>query len=362
MFISRISDSGLPRPPASIRRTTSGKRGRALFVTLYVLGLLLLVEAGARLTWRLIDTSWGMVVPQDISRLDATFGWSLDPGARSESKATGRPLTYAINAKGLRGREVPYDKPEGEHRIVVLGDSHTFGFGVPEESRFSSLLEGYLPGSRVVNMGVSGYGIDQELLLLGREGFKYRPDMVIAYVPHYADLRHLRDMVWGMGKPRYLLEDGRLRLTNSPVANNSFSRVAGLEADRFLSRWSRAYQMARDTVVHFVMTRERLLGKAPPSKELLDQAERVGEAIVDAMAEACAAAGARFVLVTRVGELALHAQGKGIPCLYIADPLNNSRLALAHDPTRHPNEAANGVLAWTIADFLKSEGLLPTGN
>lgn len=359
MFITRIADKAAASRTQAGRGAPPGNRRRLLFVALYILGLLLFVEGAARLTWRFIDTSWGMVVPQDISRFDETYGWSLAPGTRSVSKATGRPVEYAINAKGLRGPEIPYDKPAGTYRIVLLGDSHTFGFGVPADAHFAALLEGYLPGTQVVNMGVSGYGIDQELLLLEREGFRYRPDLVMVYVPHYADLRHLRDKVWGMGKPRYVRRDGGLVLANCPVANNDRLRMWGLDADRFLSGVSRAYLLARDTVFHFAVSREQLVGKEPPPRAVLDEAEAMGEALIDAMARASAAHGAKFLLVTRVGELAVHAYKAGIPCLYVADPLANPLLSLAGDPTRHPNEAASGVLAWTIAHHLRSQALLP---
>lgn len=33
-----------------------------------------------------------------------------------------------INSKGLRDREFPYEKTEGVKRILVIGDSVTFGF------------------------------------------------------------------------------------------------------------------------------------------------------------------------------------------------------------------------------------------
>jgi len=358
-------------------------RRRWLWITLYVLGLALLLEAGARLTWRVIDTSWGLVVPQDVSRFDPVYGWSLVPGACSVSKATGRPVEYRINSHGVRGPEIAYAKPAGTARIVLLGDSHAFGFGVPAAYHFSSLLEGYLPGVQVVNLGVNGYGIAQELLYLTREGFKYQPDLVIAYVPHYADWRHMRDKVWGMGKPYYRLEDGKLVLTNCPVTNNNRLHVAALNLDRFLSHWSRAYQLVRDTVLHFVITREQLVGAKRPAKAAaatppaasppaltptapdpssdprFAAAEQVGEAIVDAMAAASAAHGARFLLVTRVLPLARYAEAKGMACLVIGAPLNNHRLALPHDPTHHPNEAANGIIAWSIADCIATHHLLP---
>jgi len=354
------------KKPSETAATTTSRPRRSRFrsllrwlgIGLYVLGLLVLLEIGARVTWYLIERSWGLVLPQDISRFDPIYGWSLVPGAHAVSKATGRPVHYDINAKGLRGPEVAYEKPEYMYRILFLGDSHTFGFGVPLNQQFPALIGGYFPGVDVVNMGVSGYGIDQELLQLTREGFRYHPNLVIAYVPHYADLRHLRDTVWGMGKPLYKLEDGKLVLTNCPVANNAWYRVWALNADRFLSHWSRAYQMVRDTVIHFVISRDKLIGKTPPLA-VMNEAERMGEAIIDEMAAQCASHKVRFLLVTRVGRLAIHCMTSNIPCVYIGTQLSNERLNLPNDPTRHPNEAANGIIANTTAEFMAAHGICP---
>lgn len=45
------------------------------------------------------------------------------------------------NALGMRGRELPLTKRAGGFRIVMLGDSYTFGYGVGEEETSSALLE-----------------------------------------------------------------------------------------------------------------------------------------------------------------------------------------------------------------------------
>ncbi len=359
MFLSRIADVSRDGGADSTKKTRAGKGRRILAIALYCVALLLLVEGGARVTWQVLDTSWDMVVPQEISRFDPFLGWSLVPGSQAVSKATGRPVVYAINAKGFRGPDIPYVKPAGERRIVLLGDSHAFGFGIPEDLRFSTLLEGYLPRTKVVNLAVSGYGMDQMLLTLTRKAARFAPDLIIAYVPHYADLRHLRDKVWGLGKPRYALPpDGALRLTNSPVANNGFLHALALDADRQAARLSRAYRLLRDAVFHCIVTREQLVAKGPDAATLRE-AERLGEAIVAAMARESAAHGAKFLLVTRVGELAVHAINAGIPCLFLGDSLNNPHLSLRHDPTRHPNEAANGIIAWAIARDIERHHLLP---
>ncbi|KUG28852.1 hypothetical protein ASZ90_001267 [hydrocarbon metagenome] len=372
------------RPMAALRR--------ALFIGLYLLGLLAFLEIAGRVTWLCLDKTWGLLVPQEIARFDDALGWSLVPGARAVSKSTGQAIEYAINSGGFRDREFPREKPAGVFRILVLGDSHAFGFGVPLGTHFTKLLEGYFTNVEVMNLGVSGYGVDQELLFLRDTGFAYHPDLVVAYVPHYADSRHMRDKVWGMGKPRFLLENGELVLTNSPVANNSLLYRLLIDADRFASSWSKAYLLLRDAVIHFSVQKDQVkaetlpddlartvgngdaatTGKpagetAPPAPDaataeaeaFLAEVNRMGEAVVFAMNDESRAHGAKFALVTRIGVLAVAAYNRGIPALYLFDALQNPRLILAGDPTRHPNESASGIIAWEIARFLMANGLVP---
>ncbi len=91
-----------------------------------------------------------------------------------------------INAAGQRdGRDLATDKPAGVYRVVVLGDSFTFGGKVPLERTFSPSLERALAAldrSRryeVVNLAVPGYNTEQEMLSLKEAGLGYHPDLVI---------------------------------------------------------------------------------------------------------------------------------------------------------------------------------------
>ena len=87
-------------------------------------------------------------------------------------------------------------------RLVALSVLVTVvGYGVPIEQHFSKLLEGYFRDVEVINMGVSGYGVDQELLALRNEGVRYHPDVVIAYVAHFGDQRHMYADRWGKPQP-----------------------------------------------------------------------------------------------------------------------------------------------------------------
>jgi hypothetical protein len=88
--------------------------------------------------------------------------------------------TLNSNSKGLRGKaEHEYQRTAGKRRILVLGDSFTFGEEVSDDETFPHYLESALPNTEVVNFGVQGYGHDQMLLCLKEEGVKYYPDIVI---------------------------------------------------------------------------------------------------------------------------------------------------------------------------------------
>ena len=96
-------------------------------------------------------------------------------------------LKYEKNSKGLRDHEYDYQKQEEVFRIVVTGDSFTYGTGVPSmEHIFVKRLERALnadPGSthrfEVINGAEPGYNTPQEYKWLQNEGIKYAPDLFI---------------------------------------------------------------------------------------------------------------------------------------------------------------------------------------
>lgn len=85
----------------------------------------------------------------------------------------------SINSDGFRGE----DLEEGKKNIIMLGDSFTFGENVKDNETFSYLLQKKLnqvdKGYQVINMGVPGYGIFQEKILLERNFDRYIPKVVV---------------------------------------------------------------------------------------------------------------------------------------------------------------------------------------
>lgn len=339
-------------------------RKRILF--LLVVGVLMgvSVEAAARLLLRNREPE--EVVPASIGRFDERLGWALKPLAHGTSKRTGYEIDYRINSQGLRNRETQYKKPQGTFRIVLVGDSRTFGWGVPIEKHFSTLLEGYFQDVEVINMGVSGFGVDQELLYLTSEGFRYEPDLVLAYVPHYGDNRHMHSERWGQSKPRFNLVDGKLVLSNCPVVTKttSLSRLGKL--DRFLTAHSAAYQIFRAALASNNPVDRASAQEKQDEKDLQNDAFKtelygLGEAIISEMHDEAAKHGAEFVLVTQIEPLHEAALKRKMFSLDVLEALSNDRFVLPA-PLGHINESGNGVLAWEIANFLKAKQLIPTSH
>ena len=68
---------------------------------------------------------------------DEELGWKLKPLARGKASQ----VNVAINSKGVRDREIPYTHPSNRKRILFIGDSVTFGFGLEEEQTFPYLVQ-----------------------------------------------------------------------------------------------------------------------------------------------------------------------------------------------------------------------------
>lgn len=101
--------------------------------------------------------------------------------------ASYRDFSVRINSLGMRGAEIPTKQPD-EYRILFLGDSVAFGWGVEEDQTFvrqvGSLLSETLGRTvRALNSGVGGYNTENEWAFLNRHGERLDPDLVaLVYV------------------------------------------------------------------------------------------------------------------------------------------------------------------------------------
>jgi lysophospholipase L1-like esterase len=103
--------------------------------------------------------------------------YELTPGARGGLSENDRP----INSQGFRGPE-PLSSPSGKV-VIVLGDSIAFGNSMLSDDTFANQLQQRMDSGKqdveILNFGVGGYDILQEVSLLEIRGLKYHPKLVV---------------------------------------------------------------------------------------------------------------------------------------------------------------------------------------
>jgi len=131
----------------------------------------------------------GRVPPGGRARLGHIVRLSRDPRIVYEL-VPGLDVTFLgpplrTNADGFRGPAVPPARTRPAVRVVGLGDSVMFGWGVSEEdsylARLAPLMEATSAGVawEVVNTAVPGYNTVMEVATLEAKGLRFDPDLVI---------------------------------------------------------------------------------------------------------------------------------------------------------------------------------------
>lgn len=160
---------------------------RAALLTI-VVGLLLgglTVEAAAR--WVLDDgmdfdlEMWKYA--RDLKQVSPNklIGHEHRPG----SSGTYMGVPVRISSLGLRDREFTRQPIPGVKRVMMLGDSVTFGWGVRDEDTPSKLLESALnknaprPAYEVINTGVGNYNTVMEVEWFFDHGRQLKPEIVV---------------------------------------------------------------------------------------------------------------------------------------------------------------------------------------
>lgn len=98
---------------------------------------------------------------------------------------------------GLREENFSVEKPEEVYRILVLGDSYTYGNGIEESERYSNVLERKLNSRysreiEVINAGYPGTGMKDYYLFLKNRGVEFEPDLVVVGFSYWDGVSYTR--------------------------------------------------------------------------------------------------------------------------------------------------------------------------
>lgn len=180
-------------PPAPL--TPPGK-GRHFITTLVLLigvgvAICAILEGGGRYATRQREQAFLRTSPHlawtNLHEYDAGLMWALKPNVKDAYQGFpfgGTMTTWSVstNEEGLRN--APVAPVKNRYRILVLGDSRTYGMGVNDRetwpAQFQAELDQRHPGQyEVINAAVTGYTCVQGLNYLKRHGFDLKPDLVV---------------------------------------------------------------------------------------------------------------------------------------------------------------------------------------
>jgi lysophospholipase L1-like esterase len=264
-------------------------------------------------------------------------------------------IRYRLNRHGFRGLDWEREKAPGVRRVVLLGDSFTFGEGVRLEHTLGARLEEILSAdsdaaTEVLTFAVGGWGTHDQVNFLEHAGIGFDPDLVIVvYVLNDAEYAGGLDL-WRRFREQYQ----NRRLQGSYLASALYAGFAR-------RRLARAYI-------------EDLVGRSQAQRE--DWARSFGD--LARGRRIATSAGARFAVAIFPFLYELDASypfrplhemvaqfclWNGIQVLDLFDAFEGRSYAelWVHPSDQHPNEDGHRIAAEALADFVRKEQLLPDG-
>lgn len=112
--------------------------------------------------------------------------WNINPpGLNVRFRTEAFDVPVVTNCQGLREPATVPLAASGERRVVVVGDSVTFGWGVSQEATFSHVCERELRNRygldhvRVINMGRPGANLRDYLCYIRRYAVQFQPRVIV---------------------------------------------------------------------------------------------------------------------------------------------------------------------------------------
>jgi hypothetical protein len=329
---------------AKMQRSTSSARHRearssACIVFLMAVATLAAVEIILRVAdFRVLRA--GKSERSLTYRHDPELGWAAIPGSTS---IVTNARTFHTQHNRLGFRDIEFER-DARPVLLFLGDSFVWGVDAESGERFTDLLRERISNYSTANAGVSGYGTDQEYLLLQRIWPDIRPDVVVLIFCTDNDRVDNRTNIRydGYRKPYFVPSAASgLVLDGQPVPYSLQVYIRENWLVRHL--W-----LARTAVAAYVEIRYPRLWLPDPTEQLVDKIRDFLEA-----------RGARLVvgLQTSDEKLIQHLSGKGIPVVAF-----DGAEAYPSDYGSHWTPAGHRAVAERLSRFLSENKIIQTND
>ncbi len=190
---------------------------KPLFIIIASFISLIILIVGAEIVARILIPEDYVLDEMNLTyRYDTELGWF--PRENSEKTVKGSRIIHVKhNKNGFRDID---HGPKTKKRIAFLGDSFVWGYDVEYGERFTEYLQKKLPDWEIINMGVSGYSTDQELILLERWFDFFKPDIVFLVICDNDQPGNGTNRIYSYYKPYFTYNGGRLVKQGIPVSKS----------------------------------------------------------------------------------------------------------------------------------------------
>lgn len=338
---------------------------------------------GAEVLLRIFLPQPGYDYPRGLFRADAAAGYRIAENFHGRLRTVGVDIAIDTNEAGLRSAPLR----QGTPRILLLGDSFTFGYSVEAadtiEARLTPRLQGAFPDVEVLTAGAPGYGPHEEAALAESLLPALQPDLLIHFFFCGNDVA---DALRPPSGPR-----GRTVFRGRLVAQKVADRYPGLlGALRFecASAWESLHLVRLCTARSRGEDWASVIHDFHPDRNPTAQAAWLATTVgLDRLLQCARDAGTNVLLVAipaliqadperlaRITDrpdaadqvlwpqqyLAVFAGSREVPFLDFTAAVrqNIERMPLYHPWDEHLNPAGNDLLAAEVARVLLAEGLL----
>jgi hypothetical protein len=247
--------------------------------------------------------------------------------------------------------EVPRADADGLTRVVVLGDSVTFGWGVSADDAYPNVLERLLNQSQpdtphhfdVLNFGVSGYASPDEAIVFREKALRWNPTLaIVGYYLNDPEIEPVQLLHAYFAEPSWWQYSNFLRLLALRKQNWSVARLGGGNYYRYLhadaERWTSVVEAFGEIAR---VARSRHIDVA-----LVIFPEIPGDSWADYP---------YLDLHSQVADAA-RAEGFTVVDLYEAFSAHEPLDLRVHPRDSHPNRLGHELAAWEIHRKLQSDG------
>lgn len=170
------------------------------------------------------------ITDESIYESDSYLGWKGKPNVNLEGTFQSKKIKIETNTEGFRDDD--FIKFNDTKRIVFLGDSFVWGWGIEKEGRFDELLQSKLGQSwQVFNLGMNGYSSDQEIILYDQYNSQLAPNVVVL-IFFANDLNdNLAAAAYSKPKPLFVKNNGVYKIIPPAANDNDKRNVTGLSSN-----------------------------------------------------------------------------------------------------------------------------------